>query len=274
MVLLAVTPFVDAQTPAPTAPAKPDASAAKPDAPAKKPAAAPDAPVLKPVSAQTPAPGAKTPTEAEVAENLTGDIVADTKFYYSIGRHDKALAMIESATGDMKENPDLKFTKANILALRRDWDGARKIYETLLPVWPDTSTVGGLQTRFNLAEVYYVLGEHKKALDLYNQIWETSKDKKDTTVDYLHYKMFLTNLILKNKTEADTIYATFDEYSLEPSYYYATAAKAFVAGRTEEGKDWIRSAWNIYNEVLNNAFNEALLESTLVDRSALEQDQQ
>lgn len=253
---LLTSPFVHAQTPAP-APAKP-ADAPKPAAPA-----------LKPVTTQTPA--AKQPTDAEVAEKLTGDVVADTKFYYSIGRHDKALAMIESATGDLKENPDLKFTKANILALRREWDAARKIYETLLPVWPDTSTVGGLQTRFNLAEVYYVLGEHQKALDLYNQIWETSKDKKDTTVDYLHYKMFLANLILKNKAEADAIYATFDEYSLEPSYYYATAAKAFVAGRTDEGKDWIRSAWNIYNEVLNNAFNEALLESTLVDRSVLEQ---
>jgi tetratricopeptide (TPR) repeat protein len=242
------------------------------DAAPAKPEAKEASPNLKPVAAQAPKAGDKGPTDAEIAQKLTGDLVADTKFYYSIGRHDKALALIDSATGDMKTNPDLLFTKANILALRREWDAARAIYESLLPVWPDTSTIGGLQTRFNLAEVYYVLGQHAKSLELYEQIWAVSKDKKDTTVDYLRYKMFLTNLVLGNKEKSDEIFQGFDEYSLEPSYYYATAAKAFKAGRTDEGKEWIRSAWNIYNEVLNNAFNEALLESTLVDRSVLEQE--
>jgi tetratricopeptide (TPR) repeat protein len=209
------------------------------------------------------ASGSQDPTEAP--ESLTGDPVQDIKFYYSIGRHDRALEMIQGAPTEVRTDPDVSFTLANILALRKEWKNACSIYERLLKVWPTTETIGGVQTRFNLSECYYVLGRYEEALELYNMLYEVKEQRAGQTFDYLQFKIYLTNQLLGNEEQAQEMFQKFDEFSMTPNFYYASATQELVEGDTQEGLEWVRSAWNIYDETINNAYTEALHESGLLD---------
>ncbi len=226
----------------------------------------------------TAAPAAETApaTNGEDVEKFYDNPVENARFYYRIGRHEKALTIVEEAladpewTADREGYPDLLFIKANILALRKDWAEAAAIYEQLREKWPDASTVGGLQTRFNLAEVYYVMGDYQKALPLYNELYGNEEQKTNKTFEYLKFKLFLTNHLLGNAEESNQVYETFDEMDLNPSYYYASAARSLSAGNVEEGLEYIRSAWSIYNERSNKAYTDALRESGLLTEDIIQ----
>jgi len=190
--------------------------------------------------------------------------LSQVTFYYSIAEYGKALEELKRLSKEEYQKPQARFMKANILAQLKSWEESEAIYTDLLKELGKDNDPLFTMTRMNLAEVHYILKKYEQALKLFEKLYSENPDRQDKTVQYIYYKLFMTNLVLDQVGKAKQIMSKMDSFDSAPGYYYANAAIAFYEGKSEEAEDWIASAMRIYDDVVNNAFLEALQECGLL----------
>lgn len=129
--------------------------------------------------------------------------------YYEEKMLDAALADIEQSLALSAEQPLYLFLKGRILyAMNRTQDAANT-YEKAIAVKPDFE-----EAQLKLAELYYIVKEHKKSMDLYNVI--LASNKTNTTA------LFFKGMNFKEIGDTASAIQTFQKtYEVDPNHYDA-----------------------------------------------------
>ncbi len=122
---------------------------------------------------------------------------------------DRALADVEEALVLAENNPLYLFLKGRILyAMNRTMDAA-KVYERAIAIKPDFE-----DARLKLAELYLVVKEHKKSVDLLNVMLANNKSNTNA--------LFVKGMNLKEMGDtAGAIQAFQKAYEVDASFYDA-----------------------------------------------------
>lgn len=122
---------------------------------------------------------------------------------------DKALADVEEALVLAENNPLYMFLKARILyAMNRTVESA-KVYEQIIAIKPDFD-----DARLKLAELYLVVKEHKKSVDLLNVLLANNKANTNA--------LFVKGMNLKEMGDtAGAVQAFQKAYEVDASFYDA-----------------------------------------------------
>lgn len=144
----------------------------------------------------------KNPTDAELYYRRAG-------IYYNEKYLDLALADVEQALVLKPDNSIYLFRKGRILYALNKTIEAAKIYEQTIAINPDF-----LEARLELAELYFLVKEHKKANDQFNII--LAKDNKNTEA------LFLKGMNYKDMGDTASAVQAFQKtYELDANHYDA-----------------------------------------------------
>ncbi len=144
----------------------------------------------------------KEPTNAELYYRRAN-------LYYEEKYLDKSLSDIEQAIVLNATQPIYLFLKGRILYAMNKTLEAAKAYEQAIAIKPDF-----VEAQLKLAELYYIVKEHKKSLDLYNVI--LANDKINTTA------LFFKGMNFKELGDTAAAIQTFQKtYEIDINHYDA-----------------------------------------------------
>lgn len=160
-------------------------------------AAAPSASVAQ-ISAEI----EKAPTNAELYYKRA-------VIYFDESKLDMALADIDQAIGLSAENPLYHFFRGRILYAMNKTIEASKSYEKAITLRPDFT-----EAQLKLAELYYLVKEHKKSFDVLNAV--LANDKQNTEA------LFYRGMNYKEVGDTNAAIAAFQKaYEYDAQYYEA-----------------------------------------------------
>lgn len=148
---------------------------------------------------------------AEIEQNPTNPELyyRRANVYFDEQYLDRALADVDEALVLAENNPLYLFLKARILyAMNRTMD-ASKVYEQIIAIKPDFE-----DARFKLAELYLVVKEHKKSVDLLNVVLAGNKANTNA--------LFLKGMNLKEMGDTAGAVQSFQKaYEIDATFYDA-----------------------------------------------------
>ncbi len=189
-------------------------------------------------------------TQAEFAGHLQR-----SRELLSQQRIQEALLAINEAEAIWPEHPDVLNLKGACLVNLRDFDRAAELFAKSLELYP-----GFWQTRFNLAEMYFVRERFKESLEMFSGLLEGETEFDGATQRLIQYKVILNLIKLGEAEQAAELIAQYDIYDDTPIFYYSTAAVHFEAGERREAEEWVQRARQIYQRHLVNLFEDSLVE--------------
>ncbi len=101
---------------------------------------------------------------------------------------------------------------------------------------------------FNIAEVYFVTKEWKKALDLFEGIMKILPPENLALGRLVEFKMLLSMKKLKMDAEATILAGKYDFLDDSPFYYYAQAAAAYDKKDLIKAEEWLAIAGRIFQD--------------------------
>lgn len=167
----------------------------------------------------------KTPTNPELYYRRAG-------IYYNEKYMDLALADIEQALALKADNPIYLFRKGRILFAMNKTIEASKMYEQAIAINPEF-----IEARIKLAELYFLVKEHKKANDQFNII--LAKDNKNTEA------LFLKGMNYKDMGDTASAVQAFQKtYELDPNSYDAVMQLGilYAAAKNKSALDYYIAA--------------------------------
>lgn len=174
-------------------------------------------------------------------------------------RTQEALEALNEAEVIWPEYPELLNLKGASLVNLRDFDRAAEYFTKAMEMYP-----AFWQSKFNLAEMYFVRGNFKRSLELYNGLLEDFK-REDVQLDsvtrrIVDFKIILNHIKLGQAKTADELIANYDLFDDTPIYYYSKAAVHFQAKEEAKAQEWIMKARSVYAPQVNNIFEDSLIE--------------
>ena len=131
-------------------------------------------------------------------------------------------------------------------------DEARQVFESLHKSKPDDPSI-----IFNMAEVYFLGRNYVDAKKMF-QLYLEKKGQSQNALGL--YKVFLCDLMTNNTAEIKKTLSNLIPAANNPYYYFAMAADALKRGEGDKGRDYIKSAYDIYSPQLNASFADSLVE--------------
>jgi tetratricopeptide (TPR) repeat protein len=129
--------------------------------------------------------------------------------YFEEKMLDAALADIEQSLVLSADQPLYLFFKGRILYAMNKTQDAAIAYEKAVTIKPDFE-----EAQLKLAELYYIVKEHKKSMDLYNAI--LANNKSNTTA------LFFKGMNFKEIGDTASAIQTFQKtYEIDPNHYDA-----------------------------------------------------
>lgn len=129
--------------------------------------------------------------------------------YFDQSYLDKALSDVNQSIALQESNALYHFQKARILYAMNKTIDATKAYEKAIALKPDFT-----DAKLRLAELYYVVKEHKKSLDLYNNV--LASDAKNTTA------LFFKGMNYKEMGDTSSAIQVFQKaFEFDANYYDA-----------------------------------------------------
>ena len=149
---------------------------------------------------------------------------------------DSALDKVNEAILAAPQSPAAHCLRGNIYAEKRLWDEAGKDYETVLQLDGKNQ-----QVKFDMAELLFMQKRYDEAQPAFAAL------KQDNELgDLAAYKVFLCDLLGGHEQTAAKELEAFNKVGSNASYYFANVAWCLYHHKTEEGRNWILSAANIY----------------------------
>ncbi len=129
--------------------------------------------------------------------------------YFEEKMLDAALADMEQSLVLSEDQPLYLFFKGRILYAMNKTQDAAIAYEKAISIKPDFE-----EAQLKLAELYYIVKEHKKSMDLYNTI--LANNKSNTTA------LFFKGMNFKEIGDTASAIQTFQKtYEIDPNHYDA-----------------------------------------------------
>ncbi|MEM1058019.1 MAG: tetratricopeptide repeat protein [Verrucomicrobiota bacterium] len=207
---------------------------------------APDAETATDAAAEVTVDKSLSPADQERAERL---FQSAYRFFLN-EKYAEALQKLDELNQLAPENSSVVNLIGAIKTKQGKYDEAVTAFQKAAEFAPDD-----FRPRFNIAEVAFLQKDYGKARAGFEKLLE-----EDPTNELAAYKVYLTYLLEDNDAMANLSMKSFDEFSDWPTYYFANAAKAFDAGRVDEGQDWIISARKIYPGNRNALYAETMLD--------------
>ena len=160
------------------------------------------------------------------------------------------LAKLNSRLKENPKDPVAYGDRGNVYAAKKSWDLAENDYRSALQINGNLA-----KAAFNLAEMEFA----QKKYDNARPGFETLKSDPNLG-DLAAYKVFLCDLYGGHDAVADKELDAFNQAGTEASYYFANIAWFLYHKKTDEARDWLDSAINIYEPYKIDLYSATLTE--------------
>ncbi len=118
--------------------------------------------------------------------------------------------------------------------------------------------------RFNLAEIPFQKKNYAASRKIFQQM--LAEEKKKDSIELLQYRIFVTYLMEKDDTNAQTELDNMKFPSATGAYYYAHAAWEFAHDNRSEGLSWVRAGDWVFSLVKNVYFADVMYDLGWLER--------
>jgi Tfp pilus assembly protein PilF len=140
--------------------------------------------------------------------------------------------------------------RGNIHAARKEWTLAENDYRSALKINGKLA-----KASFNYAEMEFAQKKYDSARPGFLAL------KSDENLgDLAAYKVFLCDLYGGHEAAADKELDVFNQAGTEASYYFANIAWFLYHKKTDEARDWLKSATHIYEQYKIDLYTATLTE--------------
>jgi tetratricopeptide (TPR) repeat protein len=155
----------------------------------------------------------------------------------------EAMEELYKAEKIFADSPEIMNLRGSCFVEIRAFDKALKEFEKA-----STLSKGNPSIDFNIAEVYFVTKEWKKAHDLFVKILNVLPPTNIALGRLVEYKILLCKKKLGLKDEATILAGKYDFLDDSPFYYYANAATAYDAKDLIKAEEWLSMASRIFRD--------------------------
>jgi tetratricopeptide (TPR) repeat protein len=171
------------------------------------------------------------------------------------GRYDEALSLLQPALKAAPNDPGVLNVKGAILTKKKDYQGAEAAYRAALAVSPEF-----FPARYNIGELMTLQGNWKEAMSYYRKLLSEMPGSW-----LLQYKVLLLVLVHGDNDGIQGRLLASSVPTATPAWYYAAAARSYVAGDPSTAKHYIEVAKSLFGDQ-TAVFQEELDQSGLAKR--------
>jgi tetratricopeptide (TPR) repeat protein len=179
---------------------------------------------------------------------------------YKTGHYDLAHTSIDAAEKARPGDPDTEILKARILTELGDFDGAKKVLESLSGNPALTPALGNTKT---LAFGDLMLRQHRfdEATKFYESLLSKQPDDPDLILKIVYSRIGASDLVTAGQYASQLKpLDPKNPYDDHASYYFAKAALAQATGKMEEAEESIQTARTNYGITVTNRYLKTYLE--------------
>lgn len=162
-------------------------------------------------------------------------------------------AELDKLNSHLKQNPNDPVAygdRGNVYAAKKSWDLAENDYRSALQINGNLA-----KAAFNLAEMEFAQKKYDRARPGFEGL------RSDPNLgDLAAYKVFLCDLLSGKDAVADKELDAFNQAGTNASYYFANIAWFLYHKKTNDARDWIKSAKNIYQPYKFDLYSATLIE--------------
>ncbi len=141
------------------------------------------------------------------------------------------------------DSPEIYNLRGSCFVEMRAFDKALAEFQKARAFTKDNASID-----FNIAEIYFVTKEWKKALDLYETIIKIVPPQNVALGRLVEFKMFLCMKKLGMDAGATTLAEKYDFLDDSPYYYFAQAALAYDKKDLVKAEEWLAIAGRIFQD--------------------------
>ena len=156
----------------------------------------------------------------------------------------ETLDEIAKASKIFDDSPEIYNIRGSCYVEFRAFDKALKDFEKARSYSKDNASL-----EFNIAEIYFVTKEWKKAADLYDKILKLLPPDNSQAMALgrlSEFKLMLCKIKLGLRDEAVILSEKYDFLDDSPYYYYAQAALAYEAQNLVKAEEWLAIASRVF----------------------------
>jgi len=200
----------------------------------------------------TNAPVTSKPATASVQDPNDAYVTTLREAYQMIaqGKQDDAMVKANAALQLNPKGLAGYVLRGSIYSEKKLYDKSEQDFQTALQLDPNNSTV-----KFNMAEIKFIQKQYSAARTAFASL---AKDKANDFSDLAAYKIFLCDLYGGQTNDASKELAAFNQAGSRPSYYFGNAAWDLFNHKTEDAREWLNSASNIYTPKKNSLYAASL----------------
>ncbi|MEY3897761.1 MAG: hypothetical protein RLZZ214_3282 [Verrucomicrobiota bacterium] len=155
----------------------------------------------------------------------------------------ETLEEIEKAMKIFTDSPEVYNLRGSCFVEMRSFDKALADFQKAISYTKDNPSI-----EFNIAEVYFVTKEWKKAVDLFEKIMKVLPPENIALGRLVEFKILLSKKKLGLKDEVTILAEKYDFLDDSPFYYYAQAALAYDNNNLIKAEEWLAIAGRIFQD--------------------------
>ena len=155
----------------------------------------------------------------------------------------ETLGELEKASKIFQESPEIYNLRGSCFVEIRAFDKALADFKSAAELSPDNPSI-----KFNVAEVYFVTKEWKKATDLLEQVLKDIPAENVALSRLIEFKILLCKRKLGLTAESQILTEKYDFLDDSPYYYYAQAALAYEKKDLITAEEWLARAGRIFQD--------------------------
>lgn len=169
--------------------------------------------------------------------------VTDATRFFQDKRIFECMEALDKAERIFSDSPEIYNLRGSCFVELRAFDKALTAFEK-----SKTFAKNNPSVEFNIAEVYFVTKEWKKALTQLEGILKILPAKSEALGRLVEFKILLCKNKLGQADEVTILAAKYTDEDDSPYYYYAQAALAYEKNDLAEAEEWIARAGRIFRD--------------------------
>ncbi|MCP5534536.1 MAG: hypothetical protein H7A49_08805 [Akkermansiaceae bacterium] len=155
----------------------------------------------------------------------------------------ETMEKLDEASKIFDQSPEVMNLRGSCFVEIRAFDKALAEFEDAAKLSNDNPSI-----EFNIAEVYFVTKEWKKALDLFEKVLTKVPEQNAALSRLVEFKVMLCKNKLGMKEDVDALADKYDYLDDSPYYYYAQAALAYENDDLVKAEEWLAMARRIFQD--------------------------
>jgi tetratricopeptide (TPR) repeat protein len=153
----------------------------------------------------------------------------------------ETLEVLDKATKIFNDSPEIDNLRGSCYVEMRSFDKALAAFDKARTYSKENPSID-----FNIAEVYFVTKEWKKAADLFEKIMKSIPPENIALARLMEFKGLLCKKKLGLDAEVKALSEKYDYLDDSPYYYYVNAALAYEKNDLVVAEEWLAKAGRIF----------------------------